>query len=59
MENPETKSKSSRLRIEVKVSAEQKDLFERAATLAKQGVSEFVRSAAEKAARDLTGKSSR
>ena len=39
-----------RLRIEVKVSQRQKDIIERAAAMTSQGVAEFVRSAAEKAA---------
>jgi uncharacterized protein (DUF1778 family) len=53
MESRGPVTKSTRLRIEVKVSPEQKDLFERASAQTKQGVSEFVRSAAEKAAREL------
>jgi uncharacterized protein (DUF1778 family) len=46
----------SRHRIEIKVSKEQKDMIARGAALAKQGVSEFVRRAAELAARDLISK---
>lgn len=49
----ETRVRMPRLRIEVKVSQEQKDLFERASAITRQGVSEFVRSAAEHAARDV------
>ena len=45
-------SSAPRYRIEIKVSAEQKDLIVRGAAAAKQGISEFVRSAAEKAARE-------
>jgi uncharacterized protein (DUF1778 family) len=55
MENAEPQ-RPTRLRIEVKVSEEQKDIITRAADIAKQGVSEFVRSAAERAARDLLSK---
>lgn len=50
-------TRTPRLRIEVKVSQEQKDLFEEAAALSKQGVSEFLRSAGERIARDLVSKS--
>jgi uncharacterized protein (DUF1778 family) len=42
----------SRHRIEIKVSEGQKDLITRGAAAAKQGVSEFVRLAAERAAND-------
>ena len=42
-----------RHRIEIKVSEEQKELIVKAAALAKRGLSEFVRGAAERAARDL------
>jgi len=45
-----------RHRIEIKVSEQEKDLIVRAAGLAKQGISEFVRSAVERAARELIAK---
>ena len=51
MENTERTS-APRHRIEIKLSAEQKDLIVRGAEAAKQGVSEFVRGAAERAARE-------
>jgi len=41
-----------RHRIEIKVSAEQKELIARAAAFSKTGISEFVRTAAERAARE-------
>lgn len=44
---------TKRHRIEIKVSEEQKDLIARAAEIARQGISEFVRAAAERAAREL------
>lgn len=50
------KPSSPRHRIEIKVSAEQKDLIVRGAAVAKKGVSEFVRSAAEHAAREIVKK---
>jgi uncharacterized protein (DUF1778 family) len=54
MESPLEKSgRPIRHRIEIKVSPEQKELIKQGAALAKQGVSEFVRSAAESAAREL------
>jgi uncharacterized protein (DUF1778 family) len=40
-----------RYRIEIKVTREQKDLIALGAEASKQGISEFVRSAAEVAAR--------
>jgi uncharacterized protein (DUF1778 family) len=46
----------TRHRIEIKLSEDQKETITRGASLAKQGVSEFVRSVAEKAARDLISK---
>jgi uncharacterized protein (DUF1778 family) len=49
----------NRHRIEIKLSEEQKDAIVRGAALAKQGVSEFVRSAAERAARELLAKERR
>lgn len=52
MENVE-KDRPTRHRIEIKVSEEQKALFNRAADVSRQGVSEFVRCAAERAAREL------
>lgn len=55
MENVE-RVRPTRHRIEIKVSEEQKELFNRAADATRQGVSEFVRSAAERAARDLLAK---
>jgi uncharacterized protein (DUF1778 family) len=50
------KSMPIRHRIEIKVSEQEKDLIVRAAGLAKQGISEFVRSAVERAARELIAK---
>lgn len=47
---------ASRHRIEIKVSEEQKSTIVRGASLAKQGISEFVRTAAERSARDLIAK---
>lgn len=52
MESSEPKTTPSRHRIEIKVSEEQKELIARGAAAAKQGISEFVRSAAERAARE-------
>jgi uncharacterized protein (DUF1778 family) len=46
----------TRQRIEIKVSEEQKETIVRAAALANQGVSSFVRDAAERAARELISK---
>ncbi len=48
----ETAQPKSRHRIEIKVSADEKDLITRGAAAAKQGISEFVRLAAERAAKD-------
>jgi uncharacterized protein (DUF1778 family) len=42
----------TRHRIEIKVSQQEKDLIVRAAGLAKQGLSEFVRTVVERAARE-------
>lgn len=42
----------TRHRIEIKVSEAQKDLITRGAAAAKQGISEFVRLAAERAANE-------
>ncbi len=54
MESTEQKpDRPTRHRVEIKLSEEQKDLIARGAALARQGISEFVRSAAERAARDL------
>lgn len=53
MENSKRKPSAARHRVEVKLSEEQKDVITRGAALAKQGLSEFVRTAAENAARDL------
>lgn len=44
---------SGRHRIEIKVTEEQKDLITRAAAAQKLGMSEFVRTCAEKAAREI------
>jgi len=44
---------ATRHRIEIKVTEAQKDLIARAAAARKQGVSEFVRSCAEKAAAEI------
>ncbi|HEV3155622.1 MAG TPA: DUF1778 domain-containing protein [Candidatus Baltobacteraceae bacterium] len=52
METQERRS-LTRHRIEIKVSEEQKTLIAEAAALAKQGMSEFVRAAAESAAKEL------
>jgi uncharacterized protein (DUF1778 family) len=46
------KPQATRHRIEIKVSQHEKDLIVRAAGLAKQGLSEFVRTAVERAARE-------
>jgi uncharacterized protein (DUF1778 family) len=46
----------ARHRIEIKVSESQKDLITRAAAAKKTGLSEFVRNAAEAAARDILSK---
>lgn len=43
----------ARHRIEIKVSEAQKDLISRAAAARSQGISEFVRSCAEKAAAEI------
>jgi uncharacterized protein (DUF1778 family) len=51
MENSEQTPSASRYRIEIKVSREQKELITLGAAAAKQGISQFVRSAAEEAAR--------
>jgi hypothetical protein len=56
MENTERVSASARHRIEIKVSEQQKALIVRAAEIAGVGVSEFVRSAAERAARAAVSK---
>lgn len=56
MEQEPSGVKRDRYRIEVKVTEAQKDLVVRAAAAAGQGISEFVRSAAEKAAVDVLGK---
>jgi len=50
MEAESTEPKPSRHRIEIKVSEKQKDLIARAAAAKGQGISEFVRTAAEHAA---------
>ena len=52
-----TTPRATRHRIEIKVSEEQKALFARAADASKQGISEFVRSAAEGAAREVLSRS--
>lgn len=48
---------TTRYRVEIKVSEEQRELFTRAAAISKQGLSEFVRAAAERAARDVVAAS--
>lgn len=53
MEKMSASTGTPRLRIELKVSREQKELFERAAAASRQGISEFVRAAAERAARQI------
>jgi uncharacterized protein (DUF1778 family) len=50
MSTETTKVKRDRYRLEIKVSEEQKGLIARGAAAAGKGISEFVRSAAEKAA---------
>jgi len=47
---PTEPSKRDRYRIEIKMSADEKDLITRGAAAAKQGISEFVRVAAARAA---------
>jgi len=60
MENaPEKPARPIRHRIEIKLSAEQRELIDEGAALAKQGVSEFVRSAAERIARELISRRTR
>lgn len=54
----ETNESRQRHRIEIKVSREQKALIAEGAALAKKGLSDFVRSAAEKAALDLRSRNS-
>jgi hypothetical protein len=54
--NGQKRGRITRHRIEIKVSLEQKDVIARGAALSKQTLSEFVRSAAERAARDLISK---
>ena len=53
MEDSDTQSKSARYRIEIKLTAEQKELITRGAAASRLGLSEFVRNAAERAARDV------
>jgi len=53
LETVDGKAPATRHRIEIKVSEEQKDVIVRGAELARQGISEFVRTAAERAAREL------
>ena len=48
-----SRPRRDRFRIEIKVTEAQKDLIFRAAAQQKQGMSEFVRASAEKAARDI------
>jgi uncharacterized protein (DUF1778 family) len=50
MDDQETPVKRDRHRIEIKVSEAQKDLITRGALASRQGISEFVRGAAERAA---------
>jgi uncharacterized protein (DUF1778 family) len=52
MDDQQTPGKRDRYRIEIKVTEVQKDLIGRGAAEARQGISEFVRAAAEKAAKD-------
>lgn len=51
--NDQKQGRITRRRIEIKVSEEQRNLITRGAALAKQGISEFVRTVAEREARDL------
>lgn len=53
METNKEKERPARYRIEIKLSKEEKQIIVRGAELANQGVSAFVRSAAERAAREL------
>jgi uncharacterized protein (DUF1778 family) len=53
----ETSPARTRHRIEIKVSESQKDLITRGAAAAKQGISEFVRLAAERAANEALQRS--
>jgi len=53
METVDGKALPTRHRIEIKVSEEQKDVIVRGAEIARQGISEFVRAAADRAAREL------
>lgn len=55
MDERQDTTAAARHRIEIKLSAEQKDLIVRGAAAAKQGISEFVRAAAERAARAVLG----
>ena len=55
----EEKARTLRHRVEIKLSEEQKALIARAAALTKQGLSEFVRYAAESAAREVVSRSER
>ena len=52
MEESVPSSPRDRFRIEIKVSRDQKELIRRGAEASKQGVSEFVRLAAEQAAKE-------
>ena len=51
--------KSTRHRIEIKLSEEEKDLIVRGAGVAGRGISAFVREAAANAARELVSRSQR
>jgi uncharacterized protein (DUF1778 family) len=53
----EPEAPKTRHRIEIKVSETQKDLITRGAAAAKQGISEFVRQAAERAANEALKRS--
>ncbi len=52
----ERKQRPTRHRIEIKLNKEQMELIVRAADAAKVGTSEFVRAAAERAAREFLSK---
>ena len=52
MEDRASSAKRDRFRIEVKVTEAQKELITRGAVATGQGISEFVRAAAESAARE-------
>jgi len=56
MAKDNSEERPTRHRIEIKVSKDQKETIAKGAALAKQGISEFVRNAAERFAKDLLAK---